>query len=85
MSRDAPVAVLQAAFNSIVGGLQDKQKGAATQQEFIAANKFEGAKPGFFFSLGNKGVGYARDGFLSMSEIYETSDSAHDRSIDSLY
>ncbi|EIE25166.1 DUF1716-domain-containing protein [Coccomyxa subellipsoidea C-169] len=61
MSRDAPVAVLQAAFNSIVGGLQDKQKGAATQQEFIAASKFEGAKPGFFFSLGTKGVGYYAD------------------------
>ncbi|BDA41413.1 beta-catenin-like protein 1 [Coccomyxa sp. Obi] len=61
MSRDAPVAVLQAAFNSIVGGLQEKQKGTEPQQEFIASSKFTGAKPGFYFSLGSKGVGYYAD------------------------
>jgi hypothetical protein len=65
MSLDAPVAVLQAAFNSIVGGLQAKQKDTATQQDFIASSKFEGAKPGFFFSLGSKGVGYVFTGPLS--------------------
>lgn len=51
------MAVLQAAFNSIVGGLQDKQKATAPEQDFIASSTFAGPKPGFFFSLRDKGLG----------------------------
>jgi hypothetical protein len=60
MSRDAPIAVLQAAINLVVEGIHDKQKVADELQDFISSNKFAGAKPGYFFSKGDKGVGYVQ-------------------------
>jgi len=31
------------------------------EAEYIAAEKFEGSKPGYFFTHGDKGLGYYRD------------------------
>ena len=55
MARDAPTAVLHAALKSIVGGL-DKQT-PDEPQDFVASSVFTGAKPGYYFSRGEKGVG----------------------------
>ncbi len=57
MSRDAPIAVLQAAISRVVEDIQDKQKAADEQADFIPAAHFVGAKSGYYFSRGDKGVG----------------------------
>ena len=57
MAQSAPDAVLQAAISRVVGDVHQKQRAAEEQADFIASAVFSGAKPGYFFSSGDKGVG----------------------------
>ena len=57
MAQSAPDAVLQAAISRVVGDVHQKQRAAEEQAEFIASAVFSGAKPGYYFSSGDKGVG----------------------------
>lgn len=57
MSRGAPIAVLQAAISRVVEDVQDKLKASDEQADFVPASTFTGARPGYYFSKGNKGVG----------------------------
>ena len=57
MAQSAPDAVLQAAISRVVGDVHQKQRAAEEQAEFIASAVFSGAKSGYYFSTGDKGVG----------------------------
>jgi hypothetical protein len=57
MAQSAPDAVLQAAINRVVGDVHEKQRAAEEKADFIPASAFSGAKPGFYFSKGEKGLG----------------------------
>lgn len=57
MAQSAPDAVLQAAISRVVGDVHEKQRAAEEKADFIPASAFNGAKPGFYFSKGEKGIG----------------------------
>lgn len=53
----APTAVLEAAISQL--GSHDEPP--LNLPKFVPARRFDGAKPGYFFSSGPEGVGYYRD------------------------
>ncbi len=59
MARDAPTAVLQAAFRRLVDAHADAPPAASSAAAFIATRGFQGRKPGYYFGNGAQGIGCA--------------------------
>ncbi|KAL4421715.1 hypothetical protein ABPG77_002331 [Micractinium sp. CCAP 211/92] len=61
--RLAPTAILQQAIS------QFEQEGSRALPEFVAAPKFQGARPGYYFGRGASGVGYYLDSKQAGSQL----------------
>ena len=57
MSREAPTAVLQAAFSRLVDAHADVPKPANSAAAFTATRGFVGARAGYYFGTGPQGIG----------------------------
>ena len=57
MSREAPTAVLQAAFSRLVEAHAEAPKSAGGAAAFTATRGFLGRRPGSYFGTGPQGIG----------------------------
>ena len=55
--------------------MKNSSQPAGFTQTYLAAAAFEGAKPGYVFKHGERGLGYYRDGAAQTSEVHARSET----------